>query len=278
MKIVELLREALARRRAIAAFNAPSFDAMVGIGLASFDVGQPAIVQTSARFVMSEGASALKAQFDLARKQTGADLFLHLDHCSDDRLIGRCIDLGWDMVMFDGSHLPIGENVRRTGEIVRHAHAANVAVEAEVGSVGGEEDGIENVANYANTQDIVAICAQANPDCLAVGFGNVHGDYANKSLLRWEIFEKAQALVNCPLVLHGGSGLTKEEFQRAIFAGAAKINISTDLKKIYHAAMVNEDLQHTVLRSPTKLHDHLRSQICMVSKKYITLFSKDTNR
>ncbi len=278
MKIVEIMEDFSKRRLALAAFNAPSFDAMVAIGRASSDTSLPCIVQTSARFVAAQGADALKAQFDLARKITGAELFLHLDHCSDGKLIANCVSAGWDMVMFDGSHLPIATNIQRAQEIVRLAHSLEVAVEVEVGPVGGEEDGIEHVANYASAQDIVAISSQTAADCLAVGFGNVHGDYSNKALLRWEILESAQGLAEMPLVLHGGSGLSDAEFQRAIKAGAAKINISTDLKKVYHSIMADHGLQQSVLKSPADLHAALQNRLSGVAKKYITLFSGERAR
>lgn len=275
MQIVEILKEAAAGKWSMAAFNAPSFDAMIAIGQAGSDTGVPAIIQTSARLVELEGATFLKGQFDLACQLTGAKLFLHLDHCTDEGLIGQCVTAGWDMVMFDGSHLPIEENVSRTREIVRMAHAAGTAVEAEVGPVGGEEDGIEHLANYATAEDIEEICADSGIDCLAVGFGNVHGEYSDKSLLRWEILEGAKDLAHCPLVLHGGSGLTAAEFHRAISAGVAKINISTDLKKVYQAALSDNQLIQSVTKSPGSLHGRFRQDLQEVARKYISLFREE---
>lgn len=275
MEIVELLQDFAANGRAVAAFNAPSFDAMMAIGRASAEAQVPAIIQTSARYVESEGAPPIKAQFDLVARLSGARLFLHLDHCSDEKLIGRCVLAGWDMVMFDGSHLPIEENVSRTCDVVGTAHASGTAVEAEVGPVGGEEDGIEHLANYASERDIEAICTRCDIDCLAVGFGNVHGDYADKSLLRWDILEGAKAIARCPLVLHGGSGLTDAEFQRAIAAGVSKVNISTDLKKVYHAALTDRDLGNIAIKSPGSLHSYLQSHLQAVAAKHISFFYQE---
>lgn len=273
MTIVKALVEAESNGRALAAFNAATLEAMVAVGHASRTAGQPAIIQTSSKLVSRYSPAFLKALFDAAMARTGGQCYLHLDHCDDLEIISACVDAGWDMVMFDGSHLPISENCRLTKQVVDIAHAGGTAVEAEVGAIGGEEDGREAVANYARADDIQAITENTGIDCIAVGFGNVHGRYADKSALDWAIFEGARDITSLPLVLHGGSGLTNDEFARAIRAGAAKVNISTDLKETYAATVSGDLLTPAILKDPSVIHDTLVDRLSEVALQCIKLFA-----
>lgn len=272
-QISEAMATCLSEGTALAAFNAPGFDAMVGIGRAAYQAGRPVIIQVSARLVKKNGALTIKAWFDTAVTISGATCFLHLDHCDDEALIGACINEGWDMVMFDGSQLSIDENCTRTARVVQMAHAAGVAVEAEVGSVGGEEDGHEAEANIARLSDIVKMATQTGIDCIAVGFGNLHGDYKGTAHLRWDVYESAHRLGRLPLVLHGGSGLSESEFRRAIRAGSTKINISTELKKAYALVTGDADLCARINTDPAVLHCRLEEAAQRVAFAYITLFA-----
>ena len=272
MNIIECLNQAVESRTAMVAINAPSFDAMVGIAMASAERQRPSIIQVSARVVKQHGAAAVRAWFDAAKSIHPSPCFLHLDHCNDDAILRECILAGWDMVMFDGSSLPIAENCARTKLISEFAHAHGTAVEGEVGPIGGEEDGHEAVANYAKAEDISALADTGGLDCIAVGFGNVHGDYATKANLRWDIFESAHALVNLPLVLHGGTGLTDAEFLRAIRAGAAKINISTELKKAYTRVIEDPAVLAQVPKDPSALHNRLVAESHRIALASMDLF------
>lgn len=258
----------------MAAFNAASLEAMVAVGNASRTAQQPAIIQTSAKLVSKYGAPFLKALFDAAMARTKGQCYLHLDHCDDMAVIEACVNAEWDMVMFDGSHLPIEENCSQTKRVVDLAHAAGACVEAEVGAIGGEEDGREAVANYAHPDDIKALAETTGIDCIAVGFGNVHGDYANKYALEWPIFEGAHNITSLPLVLHGGSGLTDGEFRRAISAGAAKINISTDFKKVYAGVIASGLDNDRILKDPSVIHDMQVEKLFEVAIRYIELFAR----
>lgn len=272
--ITQSMRDALARGGALAAFNAPGFDAMIGIGRAAAAAGAPAIIQVSARLVDRLGPPTVYAWFETARRLSGGQVFLHLDHCHDDTLLRACVDAGWDMVMFDGSSLPLEDNIARARALVDYAHARGTAVEGEVGAVGGEEDGHEAELNIASPDEIRRLGTETGIDCIAVGFGNVHGDYATKANLRWDVYEGARALCDgLPLVLHGGSGLTDAEFARAIRAGSAKVNISTDLKKAYAATVADPDLARLIRRDPAALHARLTEAAFEVAHRYITLFN-----
>jgi len=270
--IADQMKEAASNGSAMAAFNAPGFETMLAISKAGSDLDRPVIVQTSSRLVKQHSPQVLFGWFELARRQTGARTYLHLDHCNDHELIRDCISSGWDMVMFDGSHLSIDENVEQCSHISEFAREFGVAVEGEVGAIGGEEDGFEADANYASDQEIERLAHEAGIDCIAVGFGNVHGDYSTKSNLRWDIYERSRDLGGLPLVLHGGSGLTDAEFDRAIKAGTAKINISTELKKAYAAVVADAEVRGRLSSSPSALHDALFERCYDVAFNYIAKF------
>ena len=161
---------------------------------------------------------------------------LHLDHGSFDHCV-KCIDAGFSSVMFDGSHFSIEENVEKTKEIVALAHAKGVSVEAEVGSIGGEEDGVVGAGECADPKECKAI-SDLGIDFLAAGIGNIHGKYPeNWAGLSFETLDAIQQLTgDMPLVLHGGTGIPTEMIQKAISLGVAKINVNTECQLSFAAA------------------------------------------
>ena len=161
---------------------------------------------------------------------------LHLDHGSYEGA-QKCIEAGFTSVMFDGSHYGIEENVEKTKEIVAMAHAQGISVEAEVGSIGGEEDGVTGKGEVADAQEC-AMIASLGIDFLAAGIGNIHGKYPeNWQGLDFEALEKIQASTEgMPLVLHGGTGIPAEMIKKSISLGVAKINVNTECQLSFAAA------------------------------------------
>ena len=155
---------------------------------------------------------------------------LHLDHGSYEQAI-ECMDAGFSSVMFDGSHYPIAENIQKTKEIVAMAHAKGISVEAEVGSIGGEEDGIVGAGEVADPQECKMI-ADLGVDLLAAGIGNIHGAYPKDwPGLRLDVLKEVQDLTGqMPLVLHGGTGIPAAMIQESIALGVSKINVNTELQ------------------------------------------------
>ena len=153
---------------------------------------------------------------------------LHRDHGTYEGA-QKCIEAGFTSVMFDGSHYGIEENIAKTKEIVAMAHAKGISVEAEVGSIGGEEDGVTGKGEVADAQEC-AMIAGLGIDFLAAGIGNIHGKYpANWQGLDFEALEKIMnATDGMPLVLHGGTGIPAEMIQKSIALGVAKINVNTE--------------------------------------------------
>lgn len=260
--------------RALGAFNCASFDMMLGVAGAACEAGVPCIVQTSEGLVRRLGPALLKGLFDLARAHFSAECFLHLDHCRDADILRACVDAGWDMVMFDGSRLPFRENCLATRECAAYARVRNVAVEAELGRVTGAEDGVEpGEAPFPSSGDVFAMVKATGVDCLAVGFGNAHGERATVTGLRWDVLREAASESDIPLVLHGGTGFTEDEYKKAVACGVAKINISTALKKRCAEVVGRAELREAVGKDPSVLHRELAEAVKESVLRYLRLFT-----
>lgn len=155
---------------------------------------------------------------------------LHLDHGSSYESCVKAIDNGFTSVMIDASKYPLEENINITKQVVLYAKDKNVTVEAEVGAVGGEEDGVANELAYAKVEDAVKLVDSTNIDFLAPALGSVHGIYKVKPKLDFERMIKIHELTKLPLVLHGGSGIPDELIKKSISCGITKININTELQ------------------------------------------------
>lgn len=162
---------------------------------------------------------------------------LHLDHGSYQGCID-CIEAGFTSIMFDGSHYPIDENVEKTKDLVGKARSAKMSLEAEVGSIGGEEDGVVGAGEVADPEECRRI-ADLGIDFLAAGIGNIHGVYPdNWRGLDFETLEKIHKTTgNMPLVLHGGTGIPVEMIKKAIGLGVCKINVNTECQLTFAAAL-----------------------------------------
>lgn len=161
---------------------------------------------------------------------------LHLDHGSYEGA-KKCLDAGFSSIMFDGSHYAIDENIAKTKELAALAHSMNVSIEAEVGSIGGEEDGVVGNGEIADAQECKMI-AELGVDFLAAGIGNIHGKYPeNWKGLDFVALEKIHnATNNIPLVLHGGTGIPDDMIKKAISLGVSKINVNTECQLSFASA------------------------------------------
>ena len=161
---------------------------------------------------------------------------LHLDHGNYDECMA-CIEASFTSIMFDGSHYPFEENIKKTKEFVALAAKNNITLEAEVGSIGGEEDGIVGTGDLADPAECKAI-ADTGIDFLAAGIGNIHGVYPeNWAGLNFEVLEKISKITEgLPLVLHGGTGIPEDMIKKAISLGVAKINVNTEIQLAFAAA------------------------------------------
>lgn len=162
---------------------------------------------------------------------------LHLDHGSYDACL-KCVEAGFSSIMFDGSHYPIDENVTKTTELVKIAHDKGMSIEAEVGAIGGEEDGVVGMGECADPEECKQI-ADLGVDMLAAGIGNIHGKYPeNWAGLSFETLDAIQQKTGImPLVLHGGTGIPEDMIKKAISLGVAKINVNTECQLYFQEAV-----------------------------------------
>lgn len=159
---------------------------------------------------------------------TTVPVAIHLDHGSSFKACAEAIHAGFTSVMIDASHSPIEENIETTKKVVELAHIHGVSVEAEVGTVGGEEDGVIGGIMYADPNECKQLVQETNVDCLAPALGSVHGPYQGEPNLGFAEMEQILDLVQIPLVLHGGTGIPTNDIKKAISLGTAKINVNTE--------------------------------------------------
>ncbi len=227
----EMLDAAKAGHYAVGQFNINNLEWTKSILAVAQEMNSPVILG------VSEGAGKYMTGFGTVAAMVKAmdksmgitvPVALHLDHGTYDGCY-KCIEAGFTSIMFDGSHYAIDENVAKTTELVAAAHKNGMSIEAEVGSIGGEEDGVVGMGECADPKECKAI-ADLGVDMLAAGIGNIHGKYpANWAGLSFETLDAIQQLTgDMPLVLHGGTGIPEDMIKKAISLGVAKINVNTE--------------------------------------------------
>lgn len=160
--------------------------------------------------------------------KTTVPVAIHLDHGSSFEKCKEAVDAGFTSVMIDASHHPFEENIEITSKVVDYAHAHGVSVEAELGTVGGNEDGVIGGIMYADPEECRKMVEATSIDCLAPALGSVHGPYHGEPNLGFKEMEEISNLAGLPLVLHGGTGIPTKDIQRSISLGTAKINVNTE--------------------------------------------------
>ena len=235
----DMLEKAREGKYAVGQFNINNLEWTKSVLLTAEELKSPVILG------VSEGAGKYMTGFKTVAAMVEAmmeelnitvPVALHLDHGTYDGCY-KCIKAGFSSIMFDGSHYPIEENIEKTKELVKVAHAMGLSLEAEVGSIGGEEDGVVGLGECADPQECKAI-ADLGIDFLAAGIGNIHGKYPeNWPGLRFDVLEQVKAAVgDMPLVLHGGTGIPEDMLKKAISLGVAKINVNTECQLSFAAA------------------------------------------
>lgn len=234
MQIGEMLVEVGKMGVAAGAFNILNYTTARAVIEAASGYGCPVILQTSVATVNSLGVEALGGMLAQLKELSSQPVVIHLDHCRNQELARKCLDGLWDSVMIDGSHLPFEENIAFTKEIADYAHSIGKQVEGELGVIAGVEDEIQNEEGTGVTvKDCLSYIACTGVDVFAPAIGTAHGVYHGTPVIQYGLVEKLRAVTDVPLVVHGGSGLSKEDFQRLIRCGASKINISTAIKQSY---------------------------------------------
>ncbi|EHF01206.1 class II fructose-1,6-bisphosphate aldolase [Olsenella sp. oral taxon 809] len=235
-----MLQSAQRGHYGLGAFNTNNLEWASSILDAAEELQSPVIIQCTSG--AAKWQTSFKVVADIVRdlveaKNITVPVALHLDHGSYEDVF-KCIDAGFTSVMYDGSHEPdFQTNLQRTAEVVKAAHNKGISVEAEVGGIGGTEDGVTSQGELADPEECKQI-ADLGVDFLACGIGNIHGIYpANWAGLSFERLAEIKALTgDLPLVLHGGTGIPVDQIQKAISEGVSKINVNTDLQLVFAAA------------------------------------------
>ena len=235
----EMLNKAKAGHYAVGQFNINNLEWTKSILLAAEETRSPVILG------VSEGAGKYMTGYKtvvgmvngmLEELNISVPVALHLDHGSYEGCY-KCIEAGFSSIMFDGSHYPIEENIEKTKELVKVAKGKGMSIEAEVGSIGGEEDGVIGRGECADPKECKSV-ADLGVTMLAAGIGNIHGKYpANWKGLSFETLDAIQAKTGVmPLVLHGGTGIPADMIKKAISLGVAKINVNTECQLVFAEA------------------------------------------
>jgi len=235
----EMLKKAKDGKYAVAQININNLEWTKAVLQTAQELNSPVILG------VSEGAAKYMTGFKTVAQMVKAmdeclgitvPVALHLDHGSYDGCV-KCVEAGFTSIMFDGSHFAIDENIAKTKELVELAHKNGLSIEAEVGSIGGEEDGVVGTGEIADAEECAKI-ASLGVDFLAAGIGNIHGVYPeNWKGLDFDALAKIQQATNgIPLVLHGGTGISEEMIKKAISLGVSKINVNTECQLVFAQA------------------------------------------
>jgi ketose-bisphosphate aldolase len=274
----EILSDAFARRYGVAAFNIVNDLTLEAVIAAATELRAPLIVQTSVKTVKSIGLGPLYAMFRAFAEPAPVPVALHLDHCPDRAVLSACLARGYNSVLFDGSHLPsVEENKRQTIEVVAEARRYGAHVEGEIEGITGVEDGIGSdlLADIYSLETAVDFVQATGVDVFAPAIGNAHGVYRAEPVLDVQRVSDIVARVPVPICLHGGTGLSRQQFDDLIGRGCAKVNISTALKIAFmraHRDFFDAHREHT---DPPALLRFVRERVLGVAKEHIQMFHSE---
>lgn len=231
----EILDRAFAQRYGVAAINVVNDLTLEAVLAAAVEQRSPVIIQTSVKTVRSIGADLLFAMWRELTAGIEVPVSLHLDHCPDREVISSCLRKGWNSVLFDGSRLPVEENLRQTIEVVAEARSYGAHVEGEIEAITGVEDdiGSDEEAKRQSLPVALDFIRKTGIDVFAPAIGNAHGVYRAEPRLDAQRVSDIVAAEPIPIALHGGTGMTDAQFSDLIERGCAKVNISTALKIAY---------------------------------------------
>ena len=229
----ELLSVAKARDfKAIGSFNLHCLEMLPAFFKAAKSMHSPLMIQISTGTAEYLGYRLLVDSVRSLAQSEDVPTCLHLDHCSDITSIETAIDAGFSSVMYDGSHLEMDENIANTRRVIDIARQHNVSVEAELGAIGGSEDGkavAEEDICFTTVEDAKRFVDETGVDMLAVSVGTVHGLYTGKAHIQHQRLAEITAATGTPLVLHGGTGVSDEDMRLAVAGGIEKVNVGTEM-------------------------------------------------
>lgn len=276
VNMVAMLEKAKTEKYAVGQFNINNLEWTKTILTVAEEQNSPVILG------VSEGAARYMGGFKTVVNMVHGlmedlgitvDVAIHLDHGSTFENCKKAIDAGFTSVMIDGSHHPLAENIAMTKEVVDYAHERGVSVEAELGTVGGQEDDvIADGVIYADVNECVELVKQANVDALAPALGSVHGPYKGEPVLGFDEMLAIKNATNKPLVLHGGTGIPDEKIKMSIERGTCKINVNTECQLAFARILREVIANDTKVYDPRKLIGPATKGIAAAVKEKMTVF------
>lgn len=270
----ELVAAAMADGYAVPAINVVDQLTMEAVLAVAQELRSPMIVQTSVKTVRSIGLEVVKAMWDTTSARVDVPVALHLDHCPDRAVISACLAAGWNSVLFDAHELSVEENERQCLEVVAEARAAGADVEGEIEGITGVEDGLgsDEAGPIESLETAIGFIERTGVDIFAPAIGNAHGMYTAQPVLDHGRISDLVAATGVPMALHGGTGLTAEQFRDLIARGCAKVNVSTALKIAFMQANRAYLTEHPDAADPPTLFAHVREAVMEMTHRHIRLF------
>ncbi|WP_159793472.1 class II fructose-bisphosphate aldolase [Puerhibacterium puerhi] len=262
----EIVDAAFADRYGVPAINVVNDLTLEAVLAGAVRARSPLIVQTSVKTVKAYGARVLYAMWQSMTEGVDVPVTLHLDHCPERAVITECLGIGWNSVLFDASTMPVAENQRQTVEVVAEARAHGAHVEGEIESIKGVEDGIgsDTEPRRHSLETSLEFLRETGVDVFAPAIGNAHGVYSKRPDLDFERVSELVDATGVPIALHGGSGLADDQFKDLIARGAAKVNISTQLKITFmqaNLAYLRDVAEPADRWDPPSLFGHVRQAV-----------------
>lgn len=238
----DLMIDAVHKNHIFAGFNVFSLDDAYAIVQAAEKIGSPVMLMVNKLAVNQFPIEVWADSLNVLAKYASVPVCVHLDHTTDMEKIERACKAGFDSVMFDGSQLPLEENILKTKKVVEMAHGLGVAVEAEIGAVGYSDGagGVEYKAAKTDPQEAALFARETGVDWLAVSIGNVHRMETQEAVIDFDLLEKIEQETNIPLVLHGSTGIRDEDMQKLLASHVTKVNIGTALRMVFGKTLRSE--------------------------------------
>lgn len=271
----DVLKDAKRKGYAVGAFNFHNQDILEAIINAAQELNSPVIVQITPPYIQNLGLEICGAMAKQLAQKAKVPVVVHLDHGNSFALVQKCLLNGFTSVMFDGSRLPLAENIKYTKQVVDASHALGISVEGELGSIGGVEDDMTagERGKLIVPKEGQLFVQETGVDVLAPAIGTAHGIYKEEPVLDLERLKQVASLTNCYLALHGGSGLTEEQLKEMIGAGINKVNVGTELKLSWTKAV--RDSLEAGITEPMKIRSSCLTRVKEIVKNKISILGSE---
>ena len=270
-----LLRDAMDNGYAVAAFNLVDYNTTKAMVKAAEELNAPVICQTSAKTIAYFSHKEIVRWVRTVAEDSPVPVVLHLDHCKDIPMIEECAKSGWTSIMIDASELPFEENLEMSKRVRDIAEKYGVGMEAELGQIMGVEDDMvvaEEDSVLTDPEDAKKFCDALDLSAFACAVGTAHGFYKGEPKVDFDRIEAINQLTRTPMALHGGTGLSDDTFARAIARGAAKVNISTNLKHVFVESFVDYHNENPADFEPLRLIDAQYQACKLLFSSFIAKF------